>query len=81
MLLRLGADPNAREQGGYTPLHAATQNGDEDMIRLLLYGGADLTLRGKDGKTPLDLAMESADEKTIMILREGITKRLKPKRG
>jgi len=81
MLLRLGADPNAREQGGYTPLHAATQNGDEDMIRLLLYGGADLTLRGKDGKTPLDLAMESGDEKTIMILREGITKRLKPKRG
>ncbi|HVF25836.1 MAG TPA: ankyrin repeat domain-containing protein [Anaerolineales bacterium] len=80
MLLRLGADPNAREQGGYTPLHAATQNGDEDMIRLLLYGGADLTLRGKDSKTPLDLAMESGDEKTIMILREGITKRLKPKR-
>ena len=80
MLLRLGADPNAREQSGYTPLHAATQNGDEDMIRILLYGGADLTLRGKDGKTPLDLAMESGDEKTIMILREGITKRLKPKK-
>ena len=81
MLLRLGADPNAREQGGYTPLHAATQNGDEDMIRILLYGGADLTLRGKDGKTPLDLAMESGDEKIINILREGITKRLKPKRS
>ena len=80
MLLRLGADPNAREQGGYTPLHAATQNRAEDMIRILLYGGADLTLRGKDGKTPLDLAMESGDEKTSLILREGITKRLKPKR-
>lgn len=80
MLLRFGADPNAREQGGYTPLHAAAQNGDEDMIRLLLYGGADLTLRGKDGKTPLDLAMESGDEKTSMILREGITKRLKLKK-
>jgi ankyrin repeat protein len=80
MLLRLGADPNAREQGGYTPLHAATQNGSDDMIRILLYGGADLTLKGKDGKTPLDLAMESGDEKTIIILREGITKRLKPKR-
>ena len=81
MLLRLGADPNAREQGGYTPLHAATQNGDEDMIRILLYGGADLTLKGKDGKTPLDVAMAAGDEKTIIILREGITKRLKPKRG
>src|SRR5688572_8079433 len=81
MLLRLGADPNAREQGGYTPLHAATQNRAEDMIRILLYGGADLTSKGKDGKTPLDLAMESGDEKTSLILREGITKRLKPKRG
>jgi ankyrin repeat protein len=81
MLLLLGADPNAREQTGYTPLHAATQNGDEDMIRILLYGGADLTLKGKDGKTPLDLAMTTGDEKTIIILREGITKRLKPKRG
>jgi uncharacterized protein len=81
MLLRLGADPNAREQDGYTPLHAATQNGHEDMIRILLYGGADLTLRGKDGKTPLDLAMETGDEKTMIILREGTTKRLKPKRG
>ena len=81
MLLQLGADPNVREQGGYTPLHAAAQNGDEDMIRILLYGGADLTLKGKDGKTPLDLAMAAGDEKTIIILREGITKRLKPKRG
>ena len=81
MLLQLGADPNVREQGGDTPLHAATQNGDEDMIRILLYGGADLTIKGKNGKTPLDLAMDSGDEKTILILREGITKRLKPKRG
>ena len=68
MLLRLGADPNAREQGGYTPLHAAMQNGDDSMICILLYGGADLTLRGKDGKTPLDLAMESGDEKPSLFL-------------
>ena len=40
-------------------------NGNEEIIRILLYGGADLTLKGKDGKTPLDLAMESGDEKTI----------------
>src|SRR5215213_6306050 len=28
LLLQHGADPNVREQGGYTPLHAAAQNGD-----------------------------------------------------
>ncbi len=80
MLLRLGADPNVREQGGYTPLHAAAQNGDVEMARTLLYGGADLTLTGRDGKTPLDVAKDADAEKVMVILREGITKRFKLKR-
>ncbi len=79
MLLDHSADPNIREQGGYTPLHAAAQNGDEEMIRILLYGGADLTIKSNDGKTPLDLAMEAGHEKASLILGEGITKRFKPK--
>lgn len=79
MLLELGADPNIREQGGYTPLHAAAQNGDEEMIRILLYGGADLTIKSNDDKTPLDLAMEAGHERASLILSEGITKRFKPK--
>ncbi|MGZ9235866.1 MAG: ankyrin repeat domain-containing protein, partial [Anaerolineales bacterium] len=37
LLLKHKADPNIREQGGYTPLHAAAQNGDQEMIRSLLY--------------------------------------------
>src|SRR5512138_425168 len=53
LLLENGADPNIREQCGYTPLHAAAQNGDEAMLRTLLYGGADITLQGEDGKLPL----------------------------
>jgi ankyrin repeat protein len=77
MLLEHNADPNIREQGGYTPLHAAAQNGDEEMIRILLYGGADLTIKSNDGKTPLDLAMEAGHEKATLILGEGITKRFK----
>ena len=77
MLLDHNADPNIREQGGYTPLHAAAQNGDEEMIRILLYGGADLTIKSNDGKTPLDLAMDAGHEKASLILGEGITKRFK----
>ena len=80
MLLEFGADPNVREQGGYTPLHAAAQNRDVVMIHTLIYGGADLTLVGKDGKTPLDIAVATGDQETIALLAEGITKRLKPKR-
>ena len=77
MLLEHRADPNVREQGGYTPLHAAAQNGDEGMIRTLLYGGADLNVKSSDGKTPLDLAMEAGHTKAVVLLKEGITKRLK----
>jgi len=80
MLLANGADPNIREQGGYTPLHAAAQNGDETMIRTLLYGGADLVLKSDDGKLPLDLALEAGHTEVARLLEEGITKRFKPKR-
>lgn len=80
LLLKHGADPNIREQGGYTSLHAAAENGDEDMIRTLLYGGADLTVRSDDGKTPLDLALEAGHTEAAQLLQEGITKRFKTKR-
>ena len=80
MLLKNGADPNTREQGGYTPLHAAAQNGDEATIRALLYGGADLLLRGDDGKTPLDLALEAGHTGAAKLLQEGITRRFKLRR-
>jgi ankyrin repeat protein len=81
LLLKYKADPNIREQGGYTPLHAAAQNGDKDMIRTLLYGGADLTLQSDDGKMPLDLALEAGHTEAAKLLQEGITKQFKPKRG
>ena len=77
MLLEHRADPNVREQGGYTPLHAAAQNGDEGMIHTLLYGGADLNAKSNDGKTPLDLATEAGHIRAVVLLKEGITKRLK----
>jgi ankyrin repeat protein len=80
MLLANGADPNIREQGGYTPLHAAAQNGDQTMIRTLLYGGADLGIKSSDGKLPLDLAVEAGHTEAVRLLEEGITKRFKPKR-
>jgi uncharacterized protein len=80
LLLKHGADPNIREQGGYTPLHAAAQNGDVSTIRTLIYGGADLLSRSDDGRTPLDLALEAGHSEAAKILEEGITKRFKPKR-
>src|SRR5215211_8913651 len=80
LLLKHGADPNIREQGGYTPLHAAAQNGDVEMIRTLLYGGADLALRSDDGKFPVNRALEAGHTEAAKRLEEGITKRFKTKR-
>lgn len=77
MLLDHGADPNVREQGGFSPLHAAAQNGDVETIRALLLGGADLSLKSEDGKTALDIAMDIGHEQASALLGEGVTKRFR----
>lgn len=77
LLLNHNANPNIREQGGYTPLHAAAQNGDMQMIRSLLFNGADLSIKSADGKLPLDLAIEAGKTDAIALLKEGITRRFK----
>jgi len=80
LLLKHKADPNVREQSGFTPLHAAAQNGDREMIRTLLYGGADLTLQSDDGRLPLDLALAAGHTEAAKLLQEGITKQFRLKR-
>lgn len=56
-LLAYGADPNARQQGGFTPAHSAAQNGQRPMLDLLASHGADLTTANDQGQTPRDLAL------------------------
>ena len=55
-LLEAGANPNVRQQGGFTPLHTAAHNDDATLARLLLDHGADPSLAADDGKTPRDMA-------------------------
>lgn len=61
-LLQHGADPNARQSGGFTALHTAADRGDVEMARLLLEHGADLAVEDEEGRTPPDLAREKGRE-------------------
>ena len=52
----LGADVNARDNDGYTPLHHAAARGDNEMIMYLISKGADVTAVARSGQTTADMA-------------------------
>jgi uncharacterized protein len=58
LLLEAGADPNARQQGGFVPLHEAAHTDDVDMARLLLDHGADPSLAADDGRDAIRMAAD-----------------------
>lgn len=61
-LLEHGADPNARQSGGFAVLHTAADRGDVEMARLLLEHGADPDVKDDEGRTLLDLAREKGQK-------------------
>lgn len=52
----LGADVNARDYGGFTPLHFAAARGDNALIRYLVSKGADVRAVARNGQTTVDMA-------------------------
>ena len=56
VLIAAGADVNATQRHGFTPLHAAAQHGDVEMVELFLSAGADPSAATDDGATPADIA-------------------------
>jgi ankyrin repeat protein len=52
----LGADVNARDHNGYSPLHHAAARGDNELIRYLVSKGADATAVARSGQTTADMA-------------------------
>ena len=57
LLIKAGANPNATNKEGMTPLCVAAKEGRPEMARLLVKAGADLNATNKDGTTPLYIAV------------------------
>lgn len=57
-LILHGADVNATQSGGVTPLHLAAAQGKLEMVELLLHHGASPTVRTDHGRSPAELARE-----------------------
>jgi ankyrin repeat protein len=74
MLSYDGLDLNMRDNSGYTALHFAVQNGNADMVLLLLENKADIDIQDNLGNTPLWRAVSNnPDDRNIinMLIKHG----------
>ncbi|KAL3500963.1 hypothetical protein ACH5RR_035412 [Cinchona calisaya] len=68
LLLQYGANINAFDSRGQTPLHRCIMRGKAAFIKLLLTRGADPQALNGEGKTPFELAVESNfDDNEILV--------------
>jgi ankyrin repeat protein len=61
----LGADVNARDYNGFSPLHNAAARGDVELINYLVEHGADVTVLTRKGETTADMANGPVQRVTV----------------
>lgn len=67
-LLELGADPNAHDIYGYTPLHNALLADEVDMIGALLKHGANPNAKSRNGVVPLAIVKSPTTLPEMLIV-------------
>ena len=67
-LLTAGADINAKNEGGNTPLILAANQGDKEIVQILLEAGADVSVIAKDGKKASELAKEIGEDVIVHMI-------------
>jgi ankyrin repeat protein len=67
-LLHRGADVNARDDDGRTPLFSAVLGGSVGLVGLLLESGADVNAYDKEGWTALHFAAQEHEPEIARIL-------------
>ena len=65
-----GADVNATNERGSTPLLEAARYGHEDICRVLIAAGADVKAKDRDGKTALMLAVQGDHDQVVRVLKQ-----------
>ncbi|KAH7864933.1 hypothetical protein Vadar_000126 [Vaccinium darrowii] len=68
LLLQQGANVNASDSRGQTPLHHCIVRGRISTAKLLLTRGADPQALDNEGKTPLQLVSETSDDVELLAL-------------
>jgi ankyrin repeat protein len=71
LLLEAGADANAQQKAGFTPLHEAARSDDVEMARLLLSHGADPSLAADDGRDSARVAADDGSAGVVALLEQG----------
>lgn len=68
--MEAGADVNAKNVKGQTPLHIAAENyGNSEVLTILIKAGADVNAKDNRGDTPLDWASRRNKPKNAEVLR------------
>jgi uncharacterized protein len=65
LLIASGAELNAPQDGGQTPLHHAVARGSSHLVEVLVRNGADPFLKDGLGRSSSDLARELPPEKSV----------------
>lgn len=78
-LIRAGANPDAKNIEGITPLMAAARQGATDIVKLLIERGASITTRNIDGLTAYDIARHSGQDDIARLLKHCAGKKTLPK--
>jgi len=66
--LDAGADVNAKDGGGWTPLHYAAGNSHKEIAELLIAKGADVNAKNDKGRTPLHRAAIFGHKEIVELL-------------
>ena len=66
--LKAGANPNARDETGLTPLIRASSASDAEIVRALVAAGATVDVVIPNSVTPLTAAIENGDVATARVL-------------